>query len=324
MHAITYHRYGPPEVIEYAEIDKPAPAENQVLIRVRAASVNPYDWHFLRGTPTFIRLFTGIGKPKSPRLGADVAGIVERAGPGVTRFHAGDAVFGISKGAFAEYVSGKERELALKPDGLTFEQASAVPIAGITALQGLRDCGNVQRGQTVLINGAAGGVGTFAVQIAKTLGAQVTGVCSTRNLGLVGSLGADHVIDYTCEDFTRSDRRYDVIFDLVGNRPVSEVRHALHPKGTFVGCGGGGPDRSSWQLLAAILGRAILAPFVSQKLTGVLAKIKTADLNVLGEMMQAGKLTPVMDRSFPLFQTADAIRYVETGHARGKVTIVLA
>ena len=231
MHAIVYHRYGTPDVLEYREIEKPAPGAGEVLVRVQAAAVNPYDWHFLRGTPAFIRVFTGLRRPKSPRLGADGAGVVEAAGPGIDRLKPGDKVFGICKGAFADYACAKGSELALMPPDLPFAQAASVPIAGITALQGLRDCGRVQPGQTVLINGAAGGVGTFAVQIAKTLGATVTGVCSTRNKEMVGSLGADRVIDYTREDFTSSAGRFDVIFDLVGNHALNAIRRALNPRG---------------------------------------------------------------------------------------------
>ena len=323
MHAILYHRYGPPDILEHTETDKPLPDKNQVLIKVRAASVNPYDWHFLRGTPGGIRILTGIGRPRSPRLGADVAGVVEAVGTGVTRLKPGDAVFGTAKGSFAEYACGKESELALKPEGLSFEQAAAAPIAGITALQGLRDRGTVRTGQTVLINGAAGGVGTFAVQIAKSMGARVTGVCSTGNLELVRSLGADQVIDYTRDDFTQGGQRYDVIFDLVGNHPLSALRRALQPMGAFIGCGGGRPDTSSGKLMAGMLGRMVTAPFTKQKLTGILAKINTADLNLLGEWMQSGKVRQVLDRSYPLADTAAAIRYVETGHAHGKVLIVM-
>lgn len=273
-HAILYHHYGPPDVLEYTDVEKPSPAADEVLIRVRAASVNPYDWHFLRGRPSFLLLFTGISKPKSPRLGADVAGIVEGSGPRVTRFKPGDAVYGTGKGAFAEYACAPEKSLALKPESLTFQQAASIPIAGITALQGLRDCGQLKPQQRVLINGAAGGVGTFAVQIAKSFGAHVTGVCSTRNLELVRSIGADCVIDYTREDFTHSGQAYDVVFDLVGNHPLSALRRALHPKGIYVGCGGGGPDRSSADLLNMMIGRMLISLFVSQKLTGVLAKNK--------------------------------------------------
>ena len=323
-HAILYHRYGPPDVLEYADIEKPVPAADEALVRVHAASVNPYDWHFLRGTPSFIRLFTGLGKPKSSRLGADVAGIVEAAGTRVTRFKPGDAVYGTCKGASAEYTCAPEKSLALKPENLTFQQAASIPIAGITALQGIRDCGRLKPQQSVLINGAAGGVGTFAVQIAKSFGAHVTGVCSTRNLELVRSIGADCVIDYTREDFTRSGRTYDVVFDLVGNHPISAQRRALHPKGIYVGCGGGGPDKSSADLLRTVIGRALIAPFVSQKLTGVFAKISSGDLDVLGGLAASGKINPVLDQSFCLAETAAAIRYVERCHARGKVTITVS
>ena len=323
MQAVLYRRYGPPDVLEYTESEKPVPAAGEVLIRVHAASVNPYDWHFLRGTPSFIRVFTGIAKPKSPRLGADLAGVVESVGPQVVRLKVGDAVFGTGRGTFAQYACAKETELALKPEIISYEQAASVPIAGITALQGLRDSGSVQSGQTVVINGAAGGVGTFAVQIAASFGARVTGVCSTRNVELVRSLGAARVIDYTRENFTNSTERYDAIFDLAGSRSLADFRRSLKPNGVFIGCGGGGPDRSSASLLAGLLGRALLAPFSSQRLKGVLAKINTADLNVLGGMMSMGKIKPVIDRSYALAQTADAIRYVETCHARGKVIIAV-
>ena len=324
MHAILYHRYGPPDVVEYTDVEKPSPGPDEALIRVHAASVNPYDWHFLRGTPSFIRLFTGFGKPKSPRLGADVAGIIEAVGPRITGFKPGDAVFGTCKGAFAEYACAPEKSLALKPENLTFQQAASIPIAGITALQGLRDCGRLKPQQRVLINGAAGGVGTFAVQIAKSFGAHVTGVCSTRNLELVRSIGADGAIDYTREDFTHPGQTYDVVFDLVGNHPLSALRRALHPKGIYVGCGGGGPDKSSADLLSNMLGRLLISPFVSQKITGVFAKINGADLDLLGALAASGKIIPVLDHSFALPETAAAIRYVEQCHARGKVIITVS
>ena len=323
MQAMVYRRYGPPDVLACEEIDKPVPAQGEILIQVRAGSVNPYDWHFLRGTPSFVRLFTGLSRPKSPRLGADVAGVVVAVGAGAARFKSGDAVFGVCKGAFAEYACGKEAELALKPEQVSFEGAASVPIAGITALQGLRDCGRVQSGQRVLLNGAAGGVGTFAVQIGKWLGAHITGVCSTRNVGLVQAIGADCVIDYTVQDFTRNDEKYDVVFDLVSNHSLKAMRRVLRPKGIFVGCGGGGPDKPGGELLAAMLGRLVASPFTSQKLTGVMAKVNAADLNVLGELLQSGKIKPVLDRSYPLREVPDAIRYVESCHARGKVTIAV-
>lgn len=323
MQAMIYRRYGPPDVLVCEEIDKPNPAQGEVLIQICAASVNPYDWHFLRGTPSFIRLFTGLRRPKSPRLGADVAGVVAAVGTGVTHFKSGVEVFGVCKGAFAEYACAKETELALKPERISFEEVASVPIAGITALQGLRDCGHVQAGQRVLINGAAGGVGTFAVQIGKWLGAHITGVCSTRNVALVQAIGADCVIDYTAQDFTRSDQKYDVIFDLVGNHSLKGMRHALRPNGIFVGCGGGGPDKPGGELLVMMLGQLVASPFTSQKLTGVMAKVNTADLDGLGDLLQSGKIKPVLDRSYPLSSVADAIRYVESCHARGKVTIAV-
>lgn len=324
MHAIVYHRYGTPDVLEFQEIEKPTPGPAEVLVRMQAASVNPYDWHFLHGTPVFIRLFTGLRRPKSPRLGADGAGVVEAVGSETSRLKPGDRVFGIFKGAFAEYACAKESELALMPSDLTFTQAAAIPIAGITALQGLRDSGRLQAGQTVLINGAAGGVGTFAVQIARALGATVTGVCSTRNLQMVISLGADRVIDYTREEFTRSSGGFDVIFDLVGNHTLSEIRRALNPRGILVGCGGGGPDESSGKLLAAMLGPAVAGRFSRQKLTSVFAKVNCGDLNELTRMVSSGTLKPALDRNYPLRETAQAIRYVESCHARGKVTIAVA
>jgi len=323
MQAIVYHRYGPPEVLELVNIDKPAPAPGEVLVRIHAASVNPYDWHFMRGAPRFFRVVIGLRGPKSPRLGADLAGEVESVGDGVTHFKAGDAVFGCGKGSFAEYACVEESKLAIKPESLSFEQAAAVPIAGITALQGLRDSGKVQTGQRVLINGAAGGVGSFAVQIGKWLGAHVTGVCSTRNVDLVQSLGADRVIDYTHEDFTRSGERWDVIFDLVNNHPLANFRRALEPKGVFVGCGGGAIEKSSIDYLKGMLGMAVIARFVSQKLTSVVAKVNTADLKLLADLLAKGTIRSVLDRSYPLNHIAEAIDYVETGHARGKITIAI-
>ncbi len=324
MQAIVYHRYGPPDILECLEIAKPSPADGEVLVRVHAAGVNPYDWHFMRGTPGFVRLFTGLRRPKFPRLGADAAGVVEAVGPGVKALKAGDRVFGVCKGSFAEYACGKESELAIIPAGVSFELPASVPIAGITALQGLRDCGQVKAGQTVLINGAAGGVGTFAVQIAKALGATVTGVCSARNAELVRSLGADRVIDYAEEDFTKADGRFDVIFDLVGNHPLSAIRRALVPRGTFVGCGGGGPDRPGMELLAGMVGQAVAAKFSKEKLTGVLAKVNTVDLNVLAGMLQSGSVKPVISKRYSLKETAEAIRHVESCHTVGKVIIAIA
>jgi NADPH:quinone reductase-like Zn-dependent oxidoreductase len=323
MQAIVYRRYGPPEVLELAEIDKPVPAPGQVLVRIHAAAVNPYDWHFMRGAPKFFRFVIGLRGPKSPRLGGDLAGVVESVGDGVTLFKVGDAVFGLGKGSFAEYACAAESNLAIKPETLSFEQAAAVPIAGLTALQGLRDSGKVQPGQRLLINGAAGGVGTFSVQIGKWLGAHVTGVCSTRNMPLVKSLDADRVIDYTNADFTQSGDSWDVIFDLVGNQSLAALRRVLEPKGVLVACGGGGIEKSSIDFLKGMIETAATAPFVSQRFTSVLAKANTVDLNLLAELLEKATIRSVLDRSYPLSQVGEAIAYVETGHARGKVTIAI-
>jgi NADPH:quinone reductase-like Zn-dependent oxidoreductase len=309
--------------LQYEDVEKPVPADDQILIQVRASSVNPYDWHFIRGLPSFVRLFTGIRAPKSRRLGADVAGVVEAAGSNVKIFKAGDAVFGTAVGSFAEFVCAPESTLALKPENLTWEQAASVPIAGITALQGLRDKGRILSGQQVLINGASGGVGTFAVQIAKSFEARVTAVCSTRNIELVRSLGADHVIDYTRENFIHGGPRFDVFFDLVGNHPLPACLRVLQPRGIYIGCGGGGPDRRSMEPLGSMLHSLVLGPFTTRKMPGLLAKVNTADLNFLADLMRSGKVTPVLDRSYPLSETAVAIRYLEQGHARGKVAIAV-
>ncbi|HET6207521.1 MAG TPA: NAD(P)-dependent alcohol dehydrogenase [Terracidiphilus sp.] len=322
MKAIVRTTYGPAAVLRFEEIDKPVPAEKEVLIRVRAASVNPYDWHFMRGTPHFIRLFIGLRRPKSPRLGADVAGEIQSVGSRATQFKPGDVVFGTARGAFAEYACAPESTIALKPGNVTFEHAAAAPIAGFTALQGLRDTAHLQPGQRVLINGAAGGVGTFAVQIAKFFGAEVTGVCSTRNVEMVRSIGADHVIDYTEADFTRSGEQYDVLFDCVGHHSLSECRRVITPRGIYVGVGGGGPEVGSFALIAGMIKKPVLSLFVKQKLLGLHAKANREDLAILGDMINAGKITPVIDRRFRLTEVPDAIRYVETGHARGKVVII--
>ena len=323
MKAIIYRTYGPPDVLRLEEIEKPVPADDQVLIRIHAASVNPYDWHFLRGTPRVIRLLTGIGRPRFPGLGADMAGEVVAAGRKVTEFKPGDAIFGMGRGAFAEFACVSESHLALKPKDLTFAQAASIPIAGLTGLQAARDKANLQPGMRVLINGAAGGVGTFAVQIAKGMGVEVTGVCSTRNLELVRSLGADHVVDYTREDFTTAGRRYNAILECVGNCPFSTARGILTPDGVYVSIGGGGPDRSSMSLFGNMLKNVALSLFTSQKMTGMMAKANTADLDIICQLVTAGKLIPVIDRHYRLDEVPDAIRYVETGHARGKVVIVI-
>jgi NADPH:quinone reductase-like Zn-dependent oxidoreductase len=321
MKAIVYHRYGPPDVLQFTEIEKPAVGEKEVLIKVRAASVNPYDFHFMRGTPYVVQLVAGIRKPKSPRLGADVAGQVEAVGTQVTRFKPGDEVFGVARGAFAEYACASEAGLAAKPRNMTFEQAASAPIAALTALQGLRDKGHIQPGQKVLVNGAAGGVGTFAVQIAKSFGADVTGVCSTRNVEMVRSIGSDQVIDYTQQDFTRSGQRYDLIFDTVGNHSLSACRRVLNPKGILVMAGG---SSGRWQMGLTRAVRALLwSQFSSRKLTGLLAKPNQKDLDTLRDLMEAGKVTPVIDRHYTLSEVPEAIRYLEEGHARGKVVITL-
>ena len=324
MKAIVYCDYGLPN-LKLQEIEKPAPADDQLLVKVRAASVNPLDWHFIEGTPYIMRaLGVGLRKPADTRLGVDFAGTVEVVGKNVTQFKPGDEVFGGRTGAFAEYVCVREaRAVALKPANITFEQAASVPIAGITALQGLRDKGKVQPGQKVLINGASGGVGTFAVQIAKSYGAEVTGVCSTRNLDMVRSLGADHVIDYTKEDFTKSDQRYDVILDNVANHSLSEFRRVLKPNGIYVLIGGGGANENRWlgPGLTQAFKAMFLSKFVSQQMGMMLAELNQKDLTFLADLMESGKVTPVIDKRYKLSELPQAIEYLEQGHARGKVVI---
>lgn len=321
MRAIAYHNYGSPDVLQCEEIEKPTAGDDEVLIKVRAASVNPLDRHFMRGEPYIIRAMTGLRKPKTTRLGVDLAGQVEAVGRNVTRFQPGDEVFGASRGVFAEYVCADENNLALKPANITFEQAAAIPVAAITALQGLRDKGRIQPGQKVLINGAAGGVGTFAVQIAKSFGADVTGVCSARNLDMVRSIGADHVIDYTREDFAQSGQRYDLIFDCVGNRSLSACRRVMTPKGIYVIIGG--PAGRWVGPLAPSLRALLVSPFVSQSLVMFTASINKEDMVVLKELIEARKVMPVIDRCYTLSEVPEAIRYLEEGHARGKVIITL-
>jgi NADPH:quinone reductase-like Zn-dependent oxidoreductase len=322
MKAIAYHRYGPPEVLGLEEVDEPVVQDDDVLVRVRAASVNPRDWHFLRGLPYVVRP-VGLRRPKSGVLGSDIAGQVEAVGKAVTRFRPGDEVFAfVLSGAFAEHAAVPEAVLGPKPATLTFEQAATVPLAALTALQGLRDHGRVRPGQKVLILGASGGVGAFAVQLAKSFGAEVTGVSSTRNLELVRSLGADHVIDYTREDFTRSGQTYDLIFQLAGTRSPSDLRRALTPKGTLVLSSGESDGR--WiGPLGRVIKAAVLSPFLRQRLVTFEAKQSKDDLRVLKELVESGKLVPVIDRTYPLIETSEAIRYLETGHARGKVVITV-
>jgi NADPH:quinone reductase-like Zn-dependent oxidoreductase len=317
--AIVYHNYGSPDVLRCEEIEKPTAGDNEVLIEVRAASVNPLDWHFMRGRPYIMRLMTGLRKPKVRRLGVDVAGRVEAVGRNVTQFKRGDEVFGSCRGAFGEYACASERALVMKPEDMTFEQAASLPIAAVTALQGLRDKGKIQPGQRVLINGASGGVGTFAVQIAKSFGADVTGVCSTRNVERVRSIGADQVIDYTQEDFTTGGQRYDLMLDCVGNHPLLACRRALKPKGTCIVVGG--PDGRWIGPLARAINAPVLSRFVSQNMGMMLAKLNQKDLTILRELVEAGKVTPVIDKRYRLSEVPEAIRYLEAGHARGKVVI---
>lgn len=321
MKAIVRHRYGACEVLELANLPKPVPAENEVLIRVRAAGLNPFDWHIMRGTPWPLRLFIGVWRPKRIRMGADVAGTVVGLGQGVTEFRLGDEVFGAADGALAEYVCGTASTLVCRPMNVSGEAAAAVPIAGLTALQALRDRGHVRPGMRVLINGAAGGVGTFAVQIAKWQGAHVSGVCSTRNVEMVRSIGSDRAIDYTKEDFATGGDQYDVIFDLVGNRALADFRRVLKSDGVYIGCGGGGPDTSAWQLIVGMLKQMVAGWFTKQKLAGFVAKRTKADLEILRELLANGLIKPVIDRTYSLAEVPEAIRYLEEGHARGKVVI---
>ena len=324
MKAIVHCEYGEPDVLTLEDVEKPAPADNQVLVRVRAASVNPLDLT-IRG-PWLIRPILGMRKPKDTRLGVDYAGTLEAVGKNVTNFKPGDEVFGGKNGAIAEYVCVlADRAVALKPTNMTFEQAASVPVAAITALQGLRDKGKIQAGQKVLINGASGGVGTFAVQIAKSFGTEVTGVCSTRNVDLVRSIGADHVIDYTKKDFTKTDQRYDLIFDLVGNHSFSERRRILNPNGICVmaGIGGAGWHDGIGTRLLGELNAYVRSRFVSEKFITYIAVFNQKDVNVLRDLMQSGKVAPVIDRTYKLSETADALRYLEQGHARGKVVITV-
>ncbi|MBA3735998.1 MAG: NAD(P)-dependent alcohol dehydrogenase [Actinobacteria bacterium] len=322
MKAIVNHEYGAPDDLKLQEIDKPGVGEDSVLVRVRAASVNPYDWHVLRGLPYFVRLTEGLRRPKHPIRGVDVAGLVEAVGEKVTAFQPGDEVFGGRSGAFAEYVCGVERNFTTKPAGLSFEQAAAIPMAGCTALQALREAGRLELGQSVLINGAAGGVGTFAVQIAKAMGGRVTGVCSTPNIELVKSIGADEVIDYTVDDFTRGNRQYDLILQLAGNQSLSGLRCALRRHGTLVLVGGGN-DGNLLGPLATPVRAFILSRFVSQRLLPFLAKLRTKDMDYLTELVVAGKVTPVIGRTYSLSEVPEAIRYVQTGHSHGKTVITV-
>jgi NADPH:quinone reductase-like Zn-dependent oxidoreductase len=322
MKAITYTRYGSPDVLRLEEVAKPTPKANEVLVKICAASVNAYDWRYVRADPFLVRLVGGLFKPRNPRLGADIAGQVEAVGSDVTQFRPGDEIYGdlaaSGNGAFAEYIAVPEQALALKPANLTFEQAAAVPMAAVTALQALRDGGKIRAGHQVLINGASGGVGTFAVQIAKAFGAEVTAVCSTRNVALVRSLGADQIIDYQREDITKGAQRYDLILAVNGYYPLSAYRRMLRPEGRYVMAGGSGTQLFEALLfgsLMSLVGRKRLAPFT--------AKPSSKDLLVMKELLEAGKVVPVIDRCYPLDETAEAIRYLEGEHARGKVVITI-
>ena len=321
MKAIRKCDYG---ILTHRDVEKPIPTDNQVLVRVRAASLNAADGHLLRGF-ALMRPFSGMRKPKDTRFGIDCAGTVEAVGKNVTQFKPGDEVFGAANGSIAEYVCTPERALVTKPENINFEQAGAVAVAGLTALQGLRDQGNIQAGQKVLVNGASGGVGTFAVQIAKAFGAEVTAVCSSRNLEQARSMGADHVIDYTKEDFTKGDQHYDLIFDNVCNHTIAERRRVLTPNGTCVlaGMGSAGKHEGQWPRLLGNLKAFFVSPFIAQKFKMFIAETRKADLTVLRDLMQQGKLTPVIDRQYPMSDTVEALRYLEDGHARGKIVITI-
>jgi len=323
MKAIVCTKYGPPDVLQLKEVEKPVSKDNEVLIKVHAASANAYDWHMLRADPFLVRLMGGgLLKPKNKIPGVDIAGRVEAVGRNVRQFQPGDEVFGdlsaCGNGGFAEYVSVPENAVALKPARMTFEEAAAVPMAAVTALQGLRDKGQIQPGQKVLINGASGGVGTFAVQIAKWFGAEVTGVCSTRNLDMARSIGADKVIDYTQEDFTQNGQRYDLILAVNGYHPISAYKRALRPKGIYVMAGG-----STAQIFQALLLGPWMSKTGSKKMGALSAKPNQKDLVFIKELLEAGKVVPVIDRRYPLSEVAEAIRYLEEGHARGKVVITI-
>ena len=322
MKAIVYTKYGSPDNLELKDVEKPAPKDDEVLVKVYAVSVNAADLHLLRADPFLIRLSSGLQKPKNTILGSDIAGRVEEVGKNVKQFKPGDEVFGdISAcgwGGFAEYACARENALVLKPAKISFEEAAAVPMAAVTALQGLRTFGQIQPGQKVLINGASGGVGTFAVQIAKSFGAEVTGVCSTAKLDMVRSIGADHVIDYTQEDFTQNGHRYDLILAANGYHPISDYRRVLTPNGTYVMTGG-----SMDQMTEAMFQGSWISMTGSQKMGNLLAKPNNADLAFMKELLEAGKVKPVIDRTYPLSETVEAIRYLEEGHAQGKVVITV-
>ena len=322
MKAIVYCDYGSADVLKLETIERPEPADNQVLVRVHAASLNPLDMHYMRGTPYIMRLDGGLRKPKTTRLGVDFAGTVESVGAKVTRFKPGYRVFGGKFGAFSEYVAAAETSLAMMPENVTFDEAAGIRVAALTALQALRDKGQVQPGQKVLINGASGGVGTFAVQIAKAMGAHVTGVCSTRNVELVKSLGADEVIDYTRTDYTKGREQYDTIIDMVGNHGVTAHRPILKPSGTYVIVGG---PKGKWIApMDRVVRASVASRFGDQRFVFLLSQGNQADLELLGDMVERGEIRTVIDRRYPLEQTAEAMRHLETGRARGKIIITVA
>jgi NADPH:quinone reductase-like Zn-dependent oxidoreductase len=319
MKAITCYRYGSPDVLNYEDIERPAPGDDEVLIKVCAASVNPADYHSMTGLPYLIRPMTGLRSPKHPGVGRDFAGRVEKAGRNVTGFKAGDEVFGTCQGAFAEYVCPTESALIMKPDNITFEQAASMPIAGLTALQGLRDKGKIQPAQKVLINGASGGVGTFAVQIAKSFGADVTAVCSTGKVKTVRSIGADRVIDYTQENFTTGDQHYDIILDCYATHSFSAYRRVLTSNGIYVGVGG--PVGSTIVILAGLIKQLALSAFIRQTFSALMTKQSKEDLVLLSDLMERGKVSPVIDRRYDLKDVPEAMRYLGEGHTRGKIII---
>jgi len=326
MKAVLQHRYGSPEVLEFTDVGKPAPADHEVLVRNRAASLNARDWHVMRGDPLVARPSPDLGVPR-PRVairGSDFAGTVEAVGPGVTRFRPGDEVYGEASAAFADYVCAPDDRIERKPANLTFEQAAAMPLAANTALIGIRDVARIQPGQSLLINGASGGVGLFAVQLAKAFGATVTGVCSTRNRELVSSAGADEVVDYTAADFARSAERYDVVLDLVGNRSLSDLRRVLTPGGLLILSGGGTSNGGSvFGPMGLMIRGKLLSPFVGRRIVMLPAKASAENLATLRELAEAGKLVPVIDRTYALAETADAMRYLEDEHARAKVVLTV-
>jgi len=321
MKAVRYYCYGSTDVLEYGDVEKPTPADDEVLVKVHAAAVNPLDWHFMRGSPYFMRLMSGLGKPTDPGLGVDFAGTVEAVGISVTGFKPGDKVFGgAGSGAYADYtLVHEDGPQVIQPAGMSFEQGASVGVGALTALQALRDKGQLKAGQKVLINGASGGVGTFAVQIAKSMGAEVTGVCSSRNAEMVRSIGADHVIDYKKENYTQSGERYDVIIDMISNHSLRDNRKALTPEGRLVMVGG---STGNWfGALVRPLKASIYSKFVDEEFVTIMARLNQEDLVIIGDMIDEGTVTPVIDRRYPLDEVAAALEYSEAGRARGKIIV---